>query len=188
MRRTRFPIEMYRTRLPNVGLHEEAVYEGVKPMLVSLTLDAVHNSGLEFEELRAQADLLFVLALRRFDDSFGVKFSTFCYTVVHNGLIDYGKELRRHDAENRVKAVVDEDGVKDPLDFADDARATSSYTLLNELMSVSADAREITDLVLSGFATSLEKLRKIAVTRLGFSPDQFDEAVDDLRAVVQHWG
>ena len=188
MRRTIYP--MRRTHLPNIAKYEEDLYAEVHKMLVEAALDACSNSGLPFEELRAQADLLFVMALRRFDDERGVKFSTFLWTVVHNGLVDYGKNLRKHDDwRSRVSGYANEDGeVENPIDTAADPTSDRYFGLMDDLNHMSRDAQQLADIVLSGFCSDLTQLRRLATDRLGFSLDQYQEAVYDLRQMVICWG
>ena len=207
MQRTVFP--MHRTRLPNNELYEVNIYNSVQGLLYEQALEASRKGGVPFEDMRAQADLLFVQSLRRFDETVGVKFSTFLFTCVRNGLIDYGKMLRKHykgaaqtffvpdengdlvkieGPDMRMDGFTDGDGVwHSYVDSYVDEKALGSYNVLEAFEDMSADARAIAELVTDGFCDSFDKLRELAIKRLGFAEDQFEEAVEDLRDLVADW-
>lgn len=181
---------MRRTKLPNNQAYETKIYKTVERMLANIANNISRKASLPFDELRAQADLLFVLALRRYDEERPVKFSTFLYTVVRNGLIDYGYQLKKHeDYSTRVFAVIDDDGKEqDPIDVFCDIRAVKRYEMIDLLMSLTADETALADLVLHGFAASMEHLRTIAMERLGYDLAQFDDAVDGLKTLMGGMG
>lgn len=188
-----------RTKLPDIREFERNVYRQMEGLLVKQVRKACLNSGQPFEELKAEADFLFTLALRRFEDDRGAKFSTFLWAVVHNGLVDYGKKLcdqgRLGDLQ-RVELVDEAGEYLDAVDVLPDESASRRFSFILEDFEVtdfealSNDARSLVELVLLGFADRLERVRKIAQERLGWGasfPQRFEAAQFELKGLVESW-
>lgn len=189
----------HRTKLPDIRAFEKKVYKDVQGLLVEQVKKACINSSFPFEELKAEADFLFSAALRRFDDERGAKFSTFLWVVVHNGLVDYGKQLQDQagfGSAIRYEVPSEDETPPDTVDTLADPLAHRAYDFVREEFRVAdfehltSDARSLAELVLLGFADSFEKVRKIAKQRLGWGEDfevRFEEAVYDLQQLVKSW-
>lgn len=144
MRRTKFPEPvMRRTRLTNTNVYETELYKSMNGLLIQQVQRFCAKSGLPFDEIRAQADLLFMQALRRFDDEREVKFSSFLTAAVHNGLVDYGKKLRTQEGwGSRLEPFIDQNGeYTDPLDTVADELPERQYNLIHELAGIADQVR-----------------------------------------------
>lgn len=171
MRRT---VPAYRTKYPPIE------YKNVEKMIIKAAKKASLNSGVSFEEMKAQADLLYVIAVKTFNPDRGVKFSTFLHTCLHNGLINHGLALCKHDLIEKTTIYEDDKGMDLQNSLIDD-RAEQSFEFVDMYNSLSTDETKLVDLVLLGFASSLSLLKKLAIERLGFDLVRFDNAVKEIR-------
>lgn len=177
-------VPAYRTKLPDACYFETARYQSVEAMICRMAKRASMISGISFDEMKAQANFLFVLACRRFDEERGAKFSTFFYSVLYNGLVDFGKgECWSEGMMRRVYPSAD-DPEPDPLANLGDEKASRAFLVSDMYNSLSADEAALVDLVLTGFASSLKHLRALALERLKFEEAQFEEAVEGIKLLV----
>lgn len=184
------PPVMRRTKLPDTAKIETDLYLSMQKILCHITNDICKLVGLDFEEMKLQADLLFVKALRRFDDEREIKFTSFCYSVVRNGLIDYGRGLRKHDdwAHRASNSFIDSEGEEQSIfDRMVDPTASRYYGLMDDLNDLSPAANELADLALAGMASSKKDIQTLAVKRLGYTNEQVDLAFADLTEMVDGW-
>lgn len=174
-----------RTKLPDTKRLDLYMYDKVKAMIVKAAKVASSHSGVPFEEMKAQADLLFVSALRKYDRKRKVKFSTFLYSVLHNGLIDYGKDEVFHDGYNRIHGLPDgEGGTIEALSILPDERQSRQFSVMELYNSLSPDQVKLVDLVLNGFVSNLESLRIMARDRLDIDQERFQVAVAGIRELM----
>ena len=153
-------------------------------MIVKAAKKAAGISGVPFDDLKAQADMLFVVACRRYREHRGVKFSTFLHTVLHNGLVDFGKHECAHDnVAYRFFGLPDDE--REVTDTIPDERTCREYGMVDFYQSLSADERELVNLLLDGFASSLTGLKRLALERLGYEEARFEEAVEGIRELVR---
>lgn len=177
MRRT---VPAYRTKFNFV-----CDYPSIKRMIYKAAHKYSLSFGISLEDMQAQAHFLYVRALYRFDSTKRTKFSTFLHTVLHNGLITYGKKEIKQDGPERYHGICTEDGEQlDSLVDVADELADRRLALAELYSSLSQDERELVELVLYGFASSVSALKKLALTRLEFSLDQFEEAADGIRMLL----
>ncbi len=185
MRRTvpaRRLIPAYRTKKPDLRRFSMYFYEQVKAMINKAAKTASSHSGVPFEEMKAQADYLFVSALQKFDITRGVKFSTFLYSVLHNGLVDYGKHESRHNGWDRVYLESDENGeTTDIVSLTCDEAQERQYDMINLYNSLSPDQEKLVKLVLDGFASSIDSLRILARERFDIDQERFQVAVAGIK-------
>lgn len=187
---------MRRRKLPDMEKEEAVVYEKVKGIIHTQVFKICTLNHLPFDEMYLQANLLFVCALRRFDDTQGVKFSTFLTTVVHNGLIDYGRKLKTQDGgsfgvrlpgnTNQVEYTQDDEPVIPSAAVVDD-RGENPFRLVEDLSSLSEAAKMVVDYVLSGGANSIMEVRSWCTTTVGLSEYQFQSVRNELRRMVNSW-
>lgn len=185
-------MEIQRTTPINLSEYEYSLYKQMTGMLVQATKTACFHSGYSFEELKPHADFLFVKALRTFDESRNTKFSTFLYTILHNGLIDYGTALRRHeDWSTRVFVSYSYGQDSEPLSFEMDSivdpTSIGNYRFVEDYVSLSDDAKILADLALLGMGSDLQKIERLALSRLGYTYDRFVAAVLEIREMVDSW-
>lgn len=178
MRRT---VPARRTKYPSQYIPD---YRSVEKLIIRAAKKASLDSGISFEEMKAQADLLFVNACRTFDNNRPVKFSTFLHTCLHNGLINYGLSLCKHENICKSSIHVAEMEEGDVIDLIDE-KAERRYFMVDFYNSLSGDEMELIDLVLLGFASSLAMLKKLAIERLGFGAARFDRAVSGITKLVR---
>lgn len=174
-----------RTKFPDPSAIETSRYYSVEGMLIAASKKASYISGVPFEEVKAQADLLFVTACRKFDENRGVKFSTFLHSVLHNGLIDFGRHECIHDSQvMRVYSVYDHDVDIDAIDIVEDYKAERSFRFVEMYNSLSLQDRELVDLVLQGYASSLRDLRRLALEKFGLGSSQFKQSVEHIGSLL----
>lgn len=177
MRRT---VPAYRTKNSSV-----CDYASVKRMIYKAAHKYSLSFGVSLEDMQAEAHFLYVRALQRFDPSKSTKFSTFLHVVLQNGLIAYGRKEIKDDGPERYHGKLTEDGeLLDPLADTADELADRNFALSNLYCSLSQDERELVELVVYGFADSMIALKKLALARLGFSDDQFEDAADGIRMLL----
>lgn len=97
------------------------------------------RTGCEFDELFAQGNLIYCQALRTFDSSRNIKFSTWLYIQLRGRLGDYVKEIR----DPRTVPIGPEN---EPAIPATQARA---HALSASLSRLSSEAQEVARLLLS---------------------------------------
>lgn len=184
--------DQQRTTSINLFGYEIYLYEQMTGMLIKATKIACLNSGYDFEEMKQHADFLFVRALRKFDETRNTKFSTFLHSVLHNGLVDYGIDLRKHeswnnrvflnpsyDAEDEIPALEVENMI--------DEVSSKHSRLIEDYNSLSLDAKELADMALFGMGSNLKKIETLAIMRLGYTKARFNKAVAELRQMVNTW-
>lgn len=178
---------MRRRKLPDINAFERKIYEAMSGLLIKQTQDICKKSGLSFEEMKQQADYIFCYALRRFNDERGVKFSTFLWSAVHNGLIDYGRAQRKQDGTEHMERIFFEDD--DGNDAFDTMLGTNErgYAAFVNFCSMTADMLELAELAITEGVANLRELYHICKEKLAWDDDRFQETCEDLRAEVAGW-
>ena len=187
---------MRRRKLPDMEKAETAVYEKVKGIIHAQVFKICSLNHLPFDEMTLQANLLFVHALRRVDDTQGVKFSTFLTSVVHNGLIDYGRKFKIQGGEsfgvrvpgntNQVEYTQDDDPLI-PYAAVVDNCGENPFRLADDLSSLSEHARMVVEYVLSSGTDSIMEVRSWFTATTGLSEYQFQSVRNELRKMVNSW-
>lgn len=71
------------------------------------------NTGIEYEELQGTAYLGLVKASQSYDDTRGVKFTTYASHVIHNEILMYLRKARRQrGVQSYDTQIADQDGAK----------------------------------------------------------------------------
>ncbi len=182
---------MKRTKQQKMNDFDTTVYLSVEPMLNKLALRASRNSGgaVDFDEMKCQAVLLFMEALRKYDEDSGTKFSTFCYSYVHNGLIDFGMAWTKDNRFMGQRAMEFEtaDGeTLNPMDRAPDMTQLSRFGVVDELATLGDDAAKLVKCIFDGFASTKGKLRLLA-RRWGWDAERYNLAYRECRRMYQEW-
>lgn len=174
-----------RTKAPASQVLDEKRYASCSRMIWQAAKKASAVSGVPFEEMKAQADMLFVRACRVYDAERGAKFSTVLFSILHNGLITFGQREAKHNGAARLFAVQTDEESQDPFDYIADERAESAYRFRELYNSLSPDEMFIVDLALKGMAASIADIRKLALERFGFDKARVTKAVAGVQTLVR---
>lgn len=171
---------MRRTKMPVLPIEKQ--YPKVEPMLKMLAKKYATSFKLDFDDVLGEANALFVRAYRKYDTGKQTKFSSFLYTVVNNGLINFGLENTRP-YENRIYA--DKDADPDSVVDVVDAKSLQHFKLIEFYDSLFADEKMLVDVVLMQFVSTFAHLQEFARKRLGFTKERFQEAVSGIRQAME---
>lgn len=179
---------------PDAATFEHNMYVQMQGLICQVAQDVANRTGMPYDELRAEANYWFVVSMRRFDESRGVKFSTFIRKALHNGLISFGQKHRlvpqkgRPPIPVRVYGYLDKNGdYHDILDSLRQEPIPSNYHIKESLQEAGQDVQELVSLCFMGFASSLERLETICVQRLRWDRDRFNEAVNQIKKMMGNW-
>ena len=174
--------KMRRTKQPRAI----PTYNSVKRMIKQAAYKYSQSYKLPLDDMEAQADYLYVKACKLYVNSRNAKFSTFLHIVLRTGLINYAREQFRPDIVNRELPYTDDEGKEvDPLEQIKDEKAHRKYAMIDFYESLTADERELVELVLYGLASTLDTLKKLVMQRLGYDAVRFDEAVQGIRELLK---
>lgn len=138
---------------------------------------------IPFKDVQAEGNFLFIKAIYSYNpNNKKAKFSTFLHTVLHNGLITYG-------ARQKHNLLIQEEHPDQPddyniLDYVKDEKASGQYAMIEFFHSLNEDEKILVELVLDGFASTIDKLKEIATQRLNFEEKRFNDAVSNIKNLL----
>ena len=156
----------------------ETYYKASTPILEARAHHVAIITGFPQDELRSEADVLFMKAVRKWNPdrtaTGTASFSTFLFRVVHNGLLSYTR------AECRAPAP-DYEWDADTAIHPAATRPDDAAGWKDELASMGEDARNVVALVLEAPAELIDLLRCYAPTNGAFRTAL-------TKFLTRHWG
>jgi len=119
--------------------------EDYKLLIYKVASSFHRTTGLDYDDLIAQGNLLFCKARQAYQPNRNVKFSTFLYRYLINGLNLYVKEQRKHYKNRRYK----EDSDKHPWTQLPYAKLEKTITLRYNLSLLSKEAQVVVSAIIN---------------------------------------
>jgi DNA-directed RNA polymerase specialized sigma subunit len=145
------------------------MYDKYKNMIKKISWSFYKKTGIEYEEIEAQANLIFCESLNSYDSSIA-SFSTYLYSCLNNSLNNYIKNYKKYDSW----AIIYDYGYNDNFE---------NRLIVNDTIKNSKDLSNIYEICLN----SEEKLtKKYIIKKLhidyNYTYRQARKAIDHLRA------
>lgn len=171
--------QMRRRNLPAYA--QKIKFSDVCHMIDQMAHKYSQSFGIPFEEVQAEGNYLFIKAIYHFNPHKKTKFSTFLHLVLNTGFISYGQARKKKSLPIENPVISDDGEVLDPLDNVSDEKASKQYAMIDFYQSLSNDEKQLVDLILDGFTSTLAGLKHIATQRLNFGEARFNIAVSKIK-------
>jgi DNA-directed RNA polymerase specialized sigma subunit len=150
-------------------------YEDNKRIILNLAKRHSQNSFLEFQELVAEGNLVFVEALRSYDESHGVKFSTWLYKGVTQ------RFLNLRNANYLRKGRQAEDPEFSVMSTGENSTRTANFRA--SLMDLGRDAAEVVKIVFDTPAELIESIKEEVIGKKKRNSSSWGNYTVTLRAL-----